>query len=109
VLGAVVVGTVVVVLGASVVVVGAALLVDDDGVAVSDGGALPADVCVYVFAGAPGLAGVVLTLEVGALGALFDECRTAISTPLPIASTASAVPIATSNGRRYQTETRRPS
>ena len=74
-LGAVVVGTVVVVVGAWVVVVvgGAALLVEDV-VPVSDGCVLLAGVCVSVFvsAGVPGLAGVVLTPEVGAFGVLSD-------------------------------------
>ena len=72
-LGTVVVGTVVVVLGAPVVVVGTAVVVED-GVAVSDGCVLLAGVCVSVFvsAGVPGLAGVVLTPEVGAFGVLSD-------------------------------------
>jgi len=73
VLGTVVVGTVVVVVGASVVVVGAAVVVED-GVAVSDGCVLLAGVCVSVFvsAGVSGLAGVVLTPEVGVFGVLSD-------------------------------------
>ena len=47
-------------------------------------------------------AGVVLTLGVGVLGALPDVCRRVIMTPAPTASTASAVPTATTTGRRYQ-------
>jgi len=87
---------VVVVVGVSLVVDGAVLVSG----AVEDGGLLvgawvpltSADVGADV-------AGVVLTLGVGAL---LDVCRMAIRTPAPMASTASAVPIATTKGRRYQ-------
>ncbi|MGB7145680.1 hypothetical protein, partial [Mycobacterium sp.] len=43
-----------------------------------------------------------MTLVVGVLGALPDVCRRVIRTPAPTASTASAVPTATTTGRRYQ-------
>ena len=46
--------------------------------------------------------GAELTLGDGVLGALPDVCRSVIMTPAPIASTASAVPTATTSGRRYQ-------
>ena len=91
-----------VVVGASVVVVVVgAWLVVDDGVPVSDWVDDGALLCVAEVSDVPGLAGVVLTLEVGVLGVL-DVCRSAIMTPLPIASTVSAVPTATTTGRRYQ-------
>ena len=93
----------VVVVGASVVVVVVgAWLVVDAGVPVSDWVDDGALLCVAEVSDVPGLAGVVLTLEVGVLGVL-DVCRSAIMTPLPMASTASAVPTATTTGRRYQT------
>ena len=87
----------VVVVGVSLVVDGAVLVsgaVDDGGLLVGAWVSLtPDDV-----AGA----GVVLTLGVGVLGALPEVCRMAIRIPATMASTASAVPIATAKGRRYQ-------
>ena len=44
----------------------------------------------------------VSTLDDGVLGALPDVCRNVINTAAPMASTASAVPTATTRGRRYQ-------
>lgn len=46
-------------------------------------------------------AGVVLTLGDGVDGAVPEVWRSVIITPAPMASTASAVPTATTNGRRY--------
>ncbi|MGA9612374.1 MAG: hypothetical protein WBS15_12695, partial [Mycobacterium sp.] len=93
----------VVVVGAALVVVVGVWLVVDEGVPVSDSvddGGLLVGVPVldepgFWFVGAT----VVLTLGVGVLP---DVCRDVIMIPAPTASTASAVPTATTTGRRYQ-------
>jgi hypothetical protein len=86
---------VVVVVGVSLVVDGAALVSG----AVDDGGLL---VGAWVLLTSADGASVVLTLGVGVLGALPEVCLMVIRTPAPMASTASAVPVATTKGRRYQ-------
>jgi hypothetical protein len=48
------------------------------------------------------VAGAVLTLEVGAIGPLFEVWRIAIITTAAIASTTSAVVTMITAGRRYQ-------
>jgi len=106
----------VVVVGASVVVivvvvvvvvgVGVSLVVEADGLvagSLDDGGLVVACwlAVVSTDVGSDG-AGVVITLGDGVLGALPDVCRSVTNRPPAIASTASAVPTATTSGRRYQ-------
>ncbi|MGB6763710.1 hypothetical protein, partial [Mycobacterium sp.] len=52
--------------------------------------------------------GAVLTLGVGVLGAPPEVCRRVIMTAAPTASTASAVPTATTTGLRYQASATAP-
>src|SRR6202035_1849142 len=66
--------------------------------AVDDGGLLVGASVPLTLADVAG-SGVLPTLGGGALA---DGCGTAISIPATMASTASAVPIATTKGRRYQ-------
>ncbi len=97
--GASLVVVVVVVVGAWLVV-DAGVLVSDwaDDVGFEDGSWL---VVVSADVGSDGAA-VVLILGDGLVGALSEVCRSESMIPAPIASTASAVPTATINGRRYQ-------
>ena len=102
----------VVVVGAALVVVVGVSLVVDEGVPVSDSvddGGLLVGVPVSVASDEPGFwfvgAAVVLTLGAGVLP---DVCRNVIMTAAPTASTASAVPTATTTGRRYQASAAAP-
>ena len=105
----VVVGASVVVVVVVVVVVGVEVV--DAGVLVSadDGGLVAGSWLAVVSADVDNDgAGVVLTLGDGVLGALPEVCRSVIMTPAPMASTASAVPTATTSGRRYQASAAAP-